>query len=60
MAAINRTLAAEGKRGMVFSSEINLKEETWNYWYDPVDAIYKVSAPLHVSKNIFSIVNTLG
>lgn len=53
MAAINRTLAAEGKRGMVFSSEINLKEETWNYWYDPVDAIHKVSAPLHESPKIF-------
>lgn len=53
MATINRTLAAEGKRGMVFSSEINLKEETWNYWYDSVDAIHKVSPPLHESPKIF-------
>ena len=49
MAAINRNLAAEGKRGMIFSSEISLKEESCNYSYDPVYAMHKASAPLHES-----------
>lgn len=29
MAAINRNLAAEGKKGVIFSSEISLKEQPW-------------------------------
>lgn len=49
MAGINRNLAAEGKRGMTFSSEVSFKEEIWNFWYDTVYAMHKASAPLQES-----------
>jgi len=49
MAAINTNLATEGKRGMIFSSEISFKKEASNYWYDPVYTMHKASAPLHGS-----------
>lgn len=64
MAATNRNLAAEGKRGMILSSEISFKEETWNYWYDPVYATHKASAPLHESPKegvlVFFLIDPAG